>query len=512
MVKVSSTIQKGFLLIMLLISVSLAQAAITSNPGIGSWSSTTVNVSGCTSSPNILKACVSAISGNTISVQIKRIDNGYFLSSGSVYVSITTPCGSYYTSGSYNTSMNLVTLTFTASIGSGSSVTIYGTTVSTSGSRCHSGSIVLSNITPSVVVTPTSLSFSSGASSQQFSVTTNVSCTVSSNSSYFTVSPATVAANTCTYVTVTAAANYSSSRSATITVTGGGLSRTVSISQAAGTCPTLMTWYSQVNPNWSGIIHGTCTSTIGQTGCAITCGADLLTTETSNSTNFTPTDINTYLKNNSGYSGGCNVIWSKIADADGSDGLVYYNSNFTQNNWSWLDQQLDNCRKVIVNVHNSSGGNHYVLVKARSGSSGTGSSYKVLDPGITNYAVKTLADFSNIFYSAHSYSGTWGNGSYKDGEEDEEFFAYEPSSFDNKVYPNPISSSTSLNYEVYSNRLQTVPVRVFDLSGRMVSEGIKYFGEGVNTGSIQTPDIGGFYFVIFSFDDNTNLTKKLIVQ
>lgn len=508
-----SIAKKVFLIFTLIFSTTILNATINSTPSIGGWSSTYSSVSGCSSSPSIIKACVYSISGNTITVQVKRIDNGYFLSSGYVYVRLSTPCGSYLTYTNYNTSMNSVFLTFNASINSGSSIKIYGVTVSSAGSACHSGYITLYNsITPSITVSPSSLSFGSNASSLNFTVNTNVACSISSNNSAFSVYPTSLPANICSGITVTASTNSGSARSGTITISGGGLVRYVSVSQSAGTCITTMYWYSQLNYT---NIMGICASTIAQKGCAITCGAMLLTSEISNPSNFTPVTLNTYLTNNYGYSGGCDVYWSKIADADGSGGLVYYSSTNIQNNWAWLDNQLANCRKVIVKVLNSTGGVHYVLVKSRVGSSGIGSSYKCLDPGTTysQYALKTLANFNNTFYAGYSYSGTWGNGSYKiSDEETEEYNVFDVYSFENKIYPNPISNSGILNFEIASNRLQNVPIRVFDLAGRLISEDIQYFGEGPNVGTIKVPENRGFYIVLFSFDDNTSIIKKLIVQ
>ena len=87
--------------------------------------------------------------------------------------------------------------------------------------------------TSTLTVSPTSLSPSNAASSTAVTVTSNASWTVSSNStSWLTVSPASGTGNGSFTATVTA--NTGVARSGTITVTGGGITATVAVTQAAG--------------------------------------------------------------------------------------------------------------------------------------------------------------------------------------------------------------------------------------------------------------------------------------
>jgi pectate lyase len=80
-------------------------------------------------------------------------------------------------------------------------------------------------------VSPTALSFGAAAGSQPVAVTANVSWTVTDDQSWITASPASGANNGS--VSVSATANTATtSRNGTVTLTGGGFTRTVAVSQA----------------------------------------------------------------------------------------------------------------------------------------------------------------------------------------------------------------------------------------------------------------------------------------
>ena len=275
-------------------------------------------------------------------------------------------------------------------------------------------------------------------------------------------------------------------------------------------CPLKLQWYSQVSSQWSSTQLGTCSSTIGSSGCAISCGSMLLTSEVSGNADYTPATLNSWLKSNSGYSAGCDVNWSKIADADGPGGLIYIPSMGTTNNWSWLDQQLNLCRKAIVRVLAPSGSTHYVVVKARVGSSGVASSYQVLDPGTTAYATKTLASFNNTFYAGYAYSGTWGTGFIFKDEEQEEI-PYVPV-LQNivVVYPNPVNTGNDIHVRVTSMSLQQVQLSIYNVDGQLLSAKTEMAGEGINEFSFDGMQ-SGFYLVRTVFEDGTAMTKRLIV-
>ncbi|HEY5806597.1 MAG TPA: cellulase family glycosylhydrolase, partial [Povalibacter sp.] len=90
---------------------------------------------------------------------------------------------------------------------------------------------VFGTTTPTLNVSPTTVSLAAAASSAAVSVTANLNWSVTDNASWLTVSP-TSGANNGSF-TVSATANTStSSRSATVTVTGGSLTRTITVTQA----------------------------------------------------------------------------------------------------------------------------------------------------------------------------------------------------------------------------------------------------------------------------------------
>jgi hypothetical protein len=96
-------------------------------------------------------------------------------------------------------------------------------------------------------VSPTSLSVASGGGNNTISVTSNVSWSVTDNQSWISVSP-TSGSNNGSF-TVTTSNNTSASRSGTVTVTGGGITRTINVSQSGtgGCTQTTITPFVQVN-------------------------------------------------------------------------------------------------------------------------------------------------------------------------------------------------------------------------------------------------------------------------
>jgi mannan endo-1,4-beta-mannosidase len=86
--------------------------------------------------------------------------------------------------------------------------------------------------TNNLMVAPTSLSFASGASSSAVTVTANVSWTVTDNQSWLTASPAS-GTNNGSFAIGATVNTGTTARSGTVTVTGGGLTRTIAVTQAA---------------------------------------------------------------------------------------------------------------------------------------------------------------------------------------------------------------------------------------------------------------------------------------
>jgi Secretion system C-terminal sorting domain len=301
-------------------------------------------------------------------------------------------------------------------------------------------------------------------------------------------------------------------------------------------CATASQWYSQVNPAWkANVISGTCT--IGNNGCVVTCIAMLLASTSGNTTSsHTPATLNTYLRNNSGYSG-CSTFWAVAANADGSAGLAYYGGTSTANNWAWLDAQLAACRKVLVNVNNSG---HWVLVVAKTGTSGVGSSYKVLDPGNTNYTAKTLASFGTTFSRGQAYAATWKTSmpyrlapetpinepfveDYETHAEEGKDGALEAKTFTNvthseavnsalQIYPNPIGASGSFVMEFEAMESQQTNLIITDLTGKMVYQTAITIAEGENSITVQTENLANGLYLVVLKTPNEIFTQKLQVQ
>jgi len=96
-----------------------------------------------------------------------------------------------------------------------------------------------SSDTPFLNTSHTSMSFGSGASSSSLTITSNSSWSITDNASWLSVN--TISGTGNATITVSATANTSAARNATITITyAGGLTKTVSVSQAAGSTSTLL--------------------------------------------------------------------------------------------------------------------------------------------------------------------------------------------------------------------------------------------------------------------------------
>jgi Leucine-rich repeat (LRR) protein len=184
-------------------------------------------------------------------------------------------------------------------------------------------------------------------------------------------------------------------------------------------------WYSQRDEGWGGDRLGSesetaADCTIGKYGCAMTCGAMLNQMEISgDSVDVDPNTLNTWLTNNGGYqyqNGYAIIVWTKIADMDGSGGLIYKGPDDNEDNWTYLDSQLNSGNMVIVKVVNQYfPDGHWVLVVERNDVSEQPSSYKIYDPWPTEYTERTLQYYYNpsdgkTFLKSRAYSGIWRTG------------------------------------------------------------------------------------------------------
>ena len=173
------------------------------------------------------------------------------------------------TSGSNNGSF---TVSATANTGTTSRT---GTVTVTGGGLTRTVTVTQAGTTAStLIVSATSLALASSASTGTFSITSNVSWTVTDDQTWITVSPASGVSNAT--VTVSAIANTATtSRSGTVTVSGGSITRTVAVTQAAatgggtgGTCPNPVTFTGNTgNFNTTGAACYRTNATINGWGC-----------------------------------------------------------------------------------------------------------------------------------------------------------------------------------------------------------------------------------------------------
>ncbi|NLN75515.1 MAG: hypothetical protein GX139_04345, partial [Armatimonadetes bacterium] len=132
--------------------------------------------------------------------------------------------------------------------------------------------------------------------------------------------------------------------------------------------------YGQCWSPWRYYQLGTCNLTICDAGCAMCSTAMVFSYH---GVSCDPGTLNTWLRNNGGYSGGCNLIWSVAANYSSKVKFVAsYNWNTVAANLTIVNQHLDAGRPLVCEVRNSRGGMHFVTITGRSGST-----YYINDPG-----------------------------------------------------------------------------------------------------------------------------------
>jgi len=155
------------------------------------------------------------------------------------------------------TGSNNGTVTYSVSANSGSARS--GTITVSGGGITRTFTVNQAAANASLSISPTSRDHSSAAASgQTIGVTANVSWTATKTASWITITAGATASNNGT-VTYSVSANSGSARSGTITVSGGGITRTFTVNQAAASsyldgaldCPTLILTTGG-NANWFG--------------------------------------------------------------------------------------------------------------------------------------------------------------------------------------------------------------------------------------------------------------------
>jgi hypothetical protein len=139
--------------------------------------------------------------------------------------------------------------------------------------------------------------------------------------------------------------------------------------------------YKQCDARWANEQLGTSSNTICKAGCAMSSAAMGLSGA---GHSFTPSTLNTWLKNNGGYVSGDLLVWGSLNKL----GLTFEGKVAN----SQIKSKLDQGRVVICNVHN---GGHWVLATGYSGDN-----ISVNDPGYstTAYSLSQIVDGQNAVY------------------------------------------------------------------------------------------------------------------
>jgi len=134
-------------------------------------------------------------------------------------------------------------------------------------------------------------------------------------------------------------------------------------------------FYSQRDPKWASDPLGTCRTTIGDKGCALTSAAMLL--RAAGATDVTPKTLNRWLTENQGYLKGCEIIWKRVADYDGAQGLEWVGTGSltTPEN---LKRMLDQGMLVIAFSRRFK--QHWVVIRGYEGKGNQWSDFWYWDP------------------------------------------------------------------------------------------------------------------------------------
>ena len=135
------------------------------------------------------------------------------------------------TSGTNNGSFSVSAAANTATTSRSGAVTVSGGGITRQITVTQAGQAISNNLT----VSPASLSLGSAAGSGSVAVTANTSWTITDDQTWLSITPASGTGNGT--LTVSAMANTGASRSGTVTVTGGGITRTITVTQAGDSSP-----------------------------------------------------------------------------------------------------------------------------------------------------------------------------------------------------------------------------------------------------------------------------------
>jgi mannan endo-1,4-beta-mannosidase len=248
----------------------------TANTGAARSGTVTVTGGGITRTIAVSQA---AGTTNTLTVSTSSLSLASAISSGTFSVtsnvSWTVTDDQSWITVSPTSGSNNATITVNATSANTGTAARTGTVTVTGGGITRTVSVTQAGTTASsLTVSATSLSLASAISSGTFSVTSNVSWTVTDDQSWITVSPTSGSNNATVTVNATSANTATTSRTGTVTVTGGGITRTVSVTQAGSgggtgtTCANPVTFSGNTgNFNTTGAACYRTNATVNGWGC-----------------------------------------------------------------------------------------------------------------------------------------------------------------------------------------------------------------------------------------------------
>ncbi len=203
------------------------QIVVNGANGIAATSVPATVFPGTTNNLTLSSSAVSLASGASSSAVTVTANVSWTITDNQTWLTVSP------TSGSNNGSF---TVSATANTGTAART---GTVTVTGGSLTRTIAVTQAAPTANnLTVSVTTASLAAAASSSTFTITSNVSWTVTDNQTWLTVSPASGSNNAT--VTISATANTAAaSRTGTVTVTGGSLTRTIAVTQAGTTASTL---------------------------------------------------------------------------------------------------------------------------------------------------------------------------------------------------------------------------------------------------------------------------------
>lgn len=157
----------------------------------------------------------------------------------------------------------------------------------------------------------------------------------------------------------------------------------------SGTVQLSIAFFSQRDARWSSNKLGTCSSTIGSEGCAIT---SVAMAGARSVYNFNPATLNSYLTKNGGYSSGCLINWGIAATVDGSVGFTYVGTGSgSVGSAANLKRYIDGNQFVVAKSYRFSSGHWAIIYRYDNGGSKL-SDFKYLDPWDTKATIRTVSD------------------------------------------------------------------------------------------------------------------------